>query len=59
MTLKPDFVTVSQRKDGENLVVELTVADNAPKGLVKGELVVKLNHPLIKEKRIMFNGFVR
>ncbi|MEC7725271.1 MAG: hypothetical protein VYD05_07145, partial [Planctomycetota bacterium] len=59
MTLKPGFVTASQRKDGDKLVVELSVADNAPKGLVKGELVIKLNHPLIKEKRVMFNGFVR
>lgn len=59
MTLKPGVVSASQRKDGGNLIVELEVSDQAPKGLVKGELVVKLNHPLIKEKRIMFNGFVR
>ncbi len=59
MTLKPEFVTATQRKDGDKLVVDLEVADNAPKGLVKGELVVKLNHPLVAEKRIMFNGFVR
>jgi|GEM_PF-4357050 len=59
MTLKPGLVTATQRKDGDNLIVELAVADDAPKGLVKGELVVKLNHPLVKEKRIMFNGFVR
>lgn len=59
MTLAPEFVSATQRKDGNNLVVEIAVADNAPAGLVKGELVVQLNHPLIKEKRIMFNGFVR
>ena len=59
MTLKPGIVTASQRKEGGNLIVDLAVSDEAPKGLVKGELVVKLNHPLIKEKRIMFNGFVR
>ena len=59
MTLHKDFITATQRKDGNNLIVELSIADNAPTGLVKGELVVKLNHPLIKEKRIVFNGFVR
>jgi hypothetical protein len=59
LTLGKDFIKATQRKDGVKLIVELTVADNAPTGLVKGELVVKLNHPLIKEKRIMFNGFVR
>ena len=52
-------MTATQRKDGNKLIVDLTVAGNAPTGLVKGELVVKLNHPLIKEKRIVFNGFVR
>ena len=59
MTLAKEFITATQRKDGNNLVIELAVANNAPTGLVKGELVVKLNHPLIKEKRVMFNGFVR
>jgi len=59
MTLKPEFITATQRKDGNNLIIELSVDDQAPTGLVKGELVVKLNHPLIKEKRVMFNGFVR
>ena len=58
-----DIMELNPAYDHKNataeLVVELTVADNAPKGLVKGELVVKLNHPLITEKRVMFNGFVR
>ena len=58
-TLAKEFLTATQRKDGNKLIVDLTVAGNAPTGLVKGELVVKLNHPLIKEKRIVFNGFVR
>jgi hypothetical protein len=59
LTLSKDFIKATQRKDGIKLIVELSIAKNAPTGLVKGELIVKLNHPLIKEKRIMFNGFVR
>ena len=59
MTLSPEFITATSRKDGNKLVVELAVSDKAPTGLVKGDLVVQLNHPLVKEKRIMFNGFVR
>jgi len=59
LTLGKDFISATQRKDGVKLIIELAIAPNAPTGLVKGELVVKLNHPLIKEKRIMFNGFVR
>lgn len=58
-SLAKQFIKATQRKDGNKLVVELSVANDAPTGLVKGELVVKLNHPLIKEKRIVFNGFVR
>jgi hypothetical protein len=59
MQLGNEFVTASQHKDGNKLVVELAIADTAPTGLLKGDLVVELNHPLVKEKRIMFNGFVR
>lgn len=58
-TLAKEFIKATHHKDGNTLIVELSVADNAPTGLVKGDLVVKLNHPLIKEKRIVFNGFVR
>ncbi|HEB53557.1 MAG TPA: hypothetical protein ENI87_09925 [bacterium] len=58
-SLAKEFIQAKPSKDGKKLVIELSVSDNAPKGLVRGELVVKLNHPLVKEKRILFNGFVR
>ena len=54
-----EVLTVKSSKDGEKLVVAIEVSDKAPIGLLKGDLVVELNHPLMKEKRIMFNGFVR
>jgi hypothetical protein len=59
LTLGSEFVTATSRKDGIKLIVELAVSDQAPTGLLKGDLVVELNHPLVKEKKIMFNGFVR
>lgn len=59
MTMSEEFVTASSRKDGNKVIVELTISDKAPPGLLKGDLVVGLNHPRVKEKRIMFNGFVR
>ena len=59
LTLDTQYIKATQHKDGDNLIVSLEVSDSAPKGLVKGELVIKLNHPLVTEKRIMFNGFVR
>ena len=59
LTASQDFLVVSSRQDGDKLVVVFEVSDKAPAGLLKGDLVVELNHPLVKEKRIMFNGFVR
>ncbi len=59
LTMPQEFVSVTQRQDGGKLIVEMTVSPQAPPGLLRGDLVVALNHPLVKEKRIMFNGFVR
>ena len=59
VTMAAEFVSAKSRKDGNKLIVELEVSDKAPAGLLKGELVVHLNHPQVKERRIMFNGFVR
>lgn len=59
LTVKQEYLTVAQRQDNGKLVLEVVVSKDAPEGLLKGELVVTLNHPLVKEKRIMFNGYVR
>ncbi|MBL8754506.1 MAG: DUF1573 domain-containing protein [Planctomycetes bacterium] len=59
LTLGSEFISATSRKDGNKLVVELAVSDQAPAGLLKGDLVVELNHPLVKDKKIMFNGFIR
>jgi hypothetical protein len=53
------WLKVTSSKDGNKLVVDFAVLEGAPAGLLKGDLVVELNHPLVKEKRIMFNGYVR
>lgn len=59
LSVPQEALVVRTRKDGKKLLVELEISDKAPAGMVRGELVVGLNHPLVKEKRIMFNGFVR
>jgi hypothetical protein len=59
MTMAEEYVTASSHQEGNKLIVELEISDKAPAGLLKGDLVVGLNHPLVKEKRIMFNAFVR
>ncbi len=58
-TVGTEFLEVSQTMDGNNLIVHLEIKKDAPTGLLKGEVVVELNHPAVKERRIMFNGFVR
>lgn len=59
LTMEQEFLSATQKVVDGKLVVELVVSKQAPLGLLRGELLVELNHPLIKEKRIMFNGFVR
>jgi hypothetical protein len=53
------FVTLRSSKDGANVVVELEVGADAPLGLIKGDVVIDFEPPLVKQKRILFNGFVR
>lgn len=61
LTMAQEFLTARSVVDAatKKLTVEVVVSDKAPLGLVRGELLVELNHPRIKEKRIQFNGFVR
>jgi len=59
LTMSEEFVTVTSKQDGGKLILSMVVSPQAPAGLLKGDLLVMLNHPLVKEKRIMFNGFVR
>ncbi|MCA8977640.1 MAG: hypothetical protein KDC98_23145, partial [Planctomycetes bacterium] len=53
------FVTAHAFKAGSDLIVELVVAAGAPKGLLRGDVVIELDHPTVKERRINFNGFIR
>lgn len=59
MSMGEEFVKATTRLDGKKVVVELAVSDKAPAGLLRGDMVVGLNHPQVKEKRIVFNGYVR
>jgi hypothetical protein len=59
LSLDGKYVAAKSTKEGNNLVVEIEVSPEAPAGLVRGDLVVELNHPVVHEKRILFNGFVR
>lgn len=54
-----DLITATVAEDGNDAVVTLVVADTAPRGLLRGEVVIQTDHPSCKERRIGFNGFVR
>ena len=59
LTMDSKFVTTRKVKDGKKLIVELEILDTAPAGLLRGDVVVELNHPAVPNKRILFNGFIR
>jgi len=59
ITLDPKFVVAHKTKEGKKLIIELEITADAPPGLVRGDMVVDLNHPAIKQKKILFNGFIR
>jgi hypothetical protein len=59
LSLPEQHFTLRQSEEGGKLVVEILVDDHAPKGLIRGDLVVTLDRPGIKDQRVLFNGFVR
>ena len=58
-TVDAKYLTAKHSKDGKKLIVELEVAKDVPLGLLRGVMVVNLNHPAVKERKITFNGYVR
>jgi hypothetical protein len=59
LNVAAEFVTLRSTHEGKDLVVELEVSEKAPIGLMKGDVVVDLDHPSVKQKRLAFNAFVR
>ncbi len=59
LTIPEQFVDVITRRDGNVLKVDIKISPDAPRRLVRGDVKVHLNHPLVKTKELQFNGFVR
>jgi hypothetical protein len=59
LSVPEKFVTPKATKEGKLLHIDLEVSPDAPEGLFSGTLVIELNHPAVKEKAVMFNGYVR
>lgn len=55
-----DFVDPETKQPVKNAVrVEVIVSPDAPRAVVRGKVVIQLNHPAAPTKELMFNGFVR
>lgn len=59
LSLPERFVSASIRMDGGVAIVDVSIAEDAPRGLVRGDLVVDLDHPTVAQQRVLFNGFAR
>ena len=53
-----DFVSYRHYKEGNDVVVVISIAQGMPKAYVTGTLRVYLNHPAAPYKDVMFNGLV-
>lgn len=59
LSVADKFVQATPRQDGDTIVIDLEIAADAPNGLIRGNLVVDLDHPTVKQMQVLFNGFVR
>ena len=59
LTIDEKLVTVTPHKDGKILKLTLEISPDAPVRLIRGDIVVHLNHPALQVQEFQFNGFVR
>ena len=59
LTVAEEFVTVEQEKQGKALKLTIKISPDTPRQMIRGDLVVKLNHPAAEVQEFQFNGFVR
>lgn len=61
LTVDSKYVKVEAKRPADENVVVVTIEilPNAPRALVRGDIVVHLNHPSAKTQELSFNGFVR
>lgn len=59
LTIDEKFVTVEHRKQDGAVFVDVTISPDAPRRLVRGDIIVKLNHPEAPVQELQFSGFVR
>jgi hypothetical protein len=57
LTVAEEYVKVEQSKEGKALKLTITISPDTPRQMVRGDLIVKLNHPAIEVQEFQFNGF--
>lgn len=59
LSVDDELVTTTVEKDGKVCKLAIVISKDVPRRLVRGDVVVHLNHPAAKRKELQFNGFVR
>jgi len=63
LTIGREYLEVQHKKNGKNLVLSIKVLAGAEPGkravIVRGKILVHLNHPAVKIKNFSFNGILR
>lgn len=59
LSLPASAATATIRQDGAQVVVTVRITAPSSRGRVQGDVVVALDHPVVPEQRIPFQGFVR
>jgi hypothetical protein len=59
LSVSEEFVNVRQERVDKALKIVIEISPDAPRKLIRGDLLVKLNHPAAKKQEFQFNGFVR
>ncbi len=59
LTAQAGKVESKVTKDGKDVLVEVVVPSGAAAGLLRGDLLVELNHPKASSFKVLFNGYVR
>jgi len=60
LSFDPQFLELTAQQGEKSVQVTLRILPGIPRGtVVRGDVVIHLNHPAMKTRTILFNGFVR
>ncbi|MBK8977956.1 MAG: hypothetical protein IPM29_18775 [Planctomycetes bacterium] len=59
LSVEESLVTAVTSKDGKVCKLEIRISPEVSRRLVRGDVIVRLNHPAAEVKELQFNGYVR